>query len=116
MMFNDQDLDRPAREDVTTMDAMESENGCLSEKSGENYNFKDTEARNALTNGFSAAVLKYSTSLNMNTKRECQTKESMQDDSCPRCSKPGDWNHVIQFGCIERNRNELGRLRNKLEK
>ena len=63
MMLNDEILDRPMKEAVRKMDAMESENGCLSEKSGKKYNVEDTEARNAFANGLSAAALKCSTGL-----------------------------------------------------
>ena len=53
----------------------------------------------------------------MHGERECQTNESMEDDSCPRRSKPEDWNHAIPCGCVQSNKNEcLGRLRKKCER
>ena len=53
----------------------------------------------------------------MHGKRERQINESVEDDSCPRCSELEDWNHMIQCGCMERKRNKcLGMLRKKLEK
>ena len=48
MRLSDEILDRPAREVVRIMDAMENENGCLYENSVENYDFIDKEARNVL--------------------------------------------------------------------
>ena len=71
-MLMDKILDRPAREAVRKMDTMENENGCFCEKSGENHNFIDIEARNVFKNGLSAAELKFSTSLSMHGQREFQ--------------------------------------------
>ena len=68
-------------------------------------------------NGLSAAALKCSTGSNVHEERECQMSKSMEDNSCPRCSEPEDWNHATQCGCVERRGNEcLGRSRKKLER
>ena len=72
MMVNDEIMDIPVREKVGTIDAIESENGYLCEKSVENYELLDKEARNAFPNGLSTAVLKCSSGLSMHEKRECQ--------------------------------------------
>ena len=117
MTMNDGIMDMLLREAVRMMDAMESENGYLCENSVENYELIEKEARNKFPNGLSATVLKFSSGLNMHGKGECQIKESVEDDSCPRCIEPEDWNHVIQCSCIESKRNEcLGRLIKKLNK
>ena len=62
----------PVREVVRTIDAMESENSYLFEKSAENFKFTDKEVRNGFPNGLSAASLKHSFGLNADGKRECQ--------------------------------------------
>ena len=59
------------REAIRIMDAIESENGYLCEKSAENYELLDKEARNVFPNGLPAATLKCSSGLNMHGKREC---------------------------------------------
>ena len=64
-ILNDEILVRPVREAVRIMDSAESENCYLCEKSGENHNFIDTEARNEFANALSVAALKCSTGLNM---------------------------------------------------
>ena len=99
-MTNDKMIDRPMRESVRTIDAIESKNSGLFKKSAENQNFIDKEARNAFPNGLSAEALKCSFGLSMHEKRECQVNELAVDESYPRCSKPEDWNNVVQCSCI----------------
>ena len=65
MMTNDEIMDIPMREAVRMMDSMESENGCVCEKSVENYNSIEKEARNVFPNGLSAVALKCAFGLSM---------------------------------------------------
>ena len=117
MTVNDEIMCRPIREALRTMNAIESEHGYFCEKSVENYELLDKETRNVFPNGLSATSLKCSSGLNARGKREFQINESVEDDSCPRCVEPEDWNHAVQCGCMESKTNEcLGRLRKKLEK
>ena len=95
-IINNEMIDRPVREEVWIIDSMESENSCLFERNGENHNFSCKEARNVFANGLSAAALKWSTGLSMHGKREWPVNQLMVDDSCPRCSDPEHWNHVMQ--------------------
>ena len=95
MTTNDKIMDRPVREGVRIMDAMESENGYLCENSVENYELTEKEAINVFPNRLSAVALKCSSGLITHRKREFQTNELLEDDSCPRCSQPKDWNHAF---------------------
>ena len=70
IIMNGEMIDRPVREKVRTIDAMEIEKKHLFEKSSENCNFIDKEARNLFPNGLLAAALKFSFLLNMHGKRE----------------------------------------------
>ena len=117
IMTNDEIIDRPVRDAVRTTDTIESDNSCLHEKSIENYNFTDKEARSAFPNVLSAASLKCSFGLSTNGKSEFQINALVLDDSCPRCSEPEDWNCMLQCGCAESKRNEcLIGVRKKLGK
>ena len=58
MIVKDKTMDRPVRKEVRKMDAIERENGYLSEKSGENYEALDKEARIFFPNGLSSDALK----------------------------------------------------------
>ena len=69
MMVNDEIMDIPMREKVGTIDAIESENGYLCEKSVENHKLIEKEARKVFPNGLSVAVLKCLSGLNMCGKR-----------------------------------------------
>ena len=64
-------IDRPVRETVRIIDAMESLSLYLFENNPEYCNFIDKEARSAFSNGSSAAALKYSLEFNMHGKMEC---------------------------------------------
>ena len=55
------------------MDAVESENGHLREKSVENYESLEKEARNVFPNGLPASTLKCSSSLNMHGKESVRS-------------------------------------------
>ena len=68
MATNDEIIDRPVRKTVRAMYAMESENGCSCEKSFENYELMDKEARKVFLNGPSAVALKCSSVSNTHGK------------------------------------------------
>ena len=116
-MTNDEIIERPVRESVRRIDAMESENVRLHEKSVENHNFIDKEERSVFPSGLSVASLKYSFRLNVHGKGEYQINEVVVDNYFPRCSDLEHWNHVTQCGYIESKRNKcLRRIRKKLDK
>ena len=69
VIVNNEIMDRPVREAVRIIDAIESENGCLCEKSVDNYESLDKEAKNVFPNGLSEAALKFSSGICMHGKK-----------------------------------------------
>ena len=77
-------MDRPVREALGIIDAIDSKNQCLFEKHPQHYNVIDREARNAFPQGFTATALKWASGFNMYGTRHCVINKKVIDSSCPR--------------------------------
>ena len=98
------------REALRTIDAIKIENNYLLEKFPEYYDLIGKEARNAFSNGLTAAELKYSLGFNMHGTRDFTINEHSVDVFCPRCSESEESNHAVKCRCIEesfRNTNKI---------
>ena len=87
------------------------------EKHPQHYNFIDSDARNAFSQGLTAAALKCSSGFNMHGTRDCVINKNVIDWSWPRCRETECWDHVLNWRYAERKRDDyLNKLTIKIMK